>query len=446
MKRTTIGLILATVTLFAGRTRPFQPPQYRLQAGVRLFYTTRSDAQPPRPAQRWQVWVVAVNPDSGIRLLVKRTQVRTRTDSAGRTTEDEWRSDWSRCTLYPDGRIPPTGSLDQADLRTLFPPLPADTGAARAGWFRYDSVMSETETYLPENKNLTDSLWLIQFTHTTPLDEIYLLSTTGRYGFDTRRGLLLSKETESVRGWGSGAGTTRRATTLDSTIKAGKVALGAFAAQMDVWFASDSACSSLLDRAGESHGALDVLLDSAQMVMDSGRARVTDAVVRTLFDDEAATLKGIAAELREDALRRDSIIGSPAPDWKLPDAAGKMHSLKDYRGRVVVLDFCYRGCPWCIRAMPTLNAVAAQFGPGVLAVIGMNTDKELSDIQFVTEKLGLTYTMLRCGDVYEKYRVSGFPTLFVLDGRGRIRDMHVGYSPDMKQKLERAIRNAIGED
>lgn len=446
MKRITIVLPLLVAALSAGGPRPLESPHYRLPVGAKLFYTTLNDAQPARAAQRWQVWVVGTNPDSSFRLLVKRTQVRSNTDSTGKTTEEEWRSDWARCALFPGGRIPATGSLEAADLRALFPPLPQDSSAAVGGWQRDDSAMAETESYRLDNKTLTDSLWLIGFTRKTPLDEVYLLNTSGRYTFDTRRGLLLGKETEVRQDWAAHAGTTRRVTVLDSVVKSDPAAMASFTQQMDVWFTADSAYSSLLDRGGEETKRLQTLLDSAQMAMDSGRARVADTSVRTMFDDEVGTLEEIAQQMDKDAHWRDSVIGKPAPSWTLPDLAGKNHSLKDYRGKVVILDFWYRGCPWCMRAMPKLNDLAREYGDKTLAVIGMNTDAELSDAQFVVDKLGLTYPSLRSGELYKKYGVGGFPTLFVLDARGRVRDIEVGYSPDMKEKLSRAIGAAIGKD
>ena len=439
-------IIVLAALLLAGRataTGQMRLPAYRLPVGAKLFYTTRNDAQPPQVTQRWQVWVVGTNPDSSFRLLVKRTQVRSNTDSTGKTTEEEWRSDWARCALFPGGGIPATGSLEAADLRALFPPLPQDSSAAVGGWQRDDSAMAETESYRLDNKTLTDSLWLIEFTRKTPLDEVYLLNTSGRYTFDTRRGLLLSKETEVRQDWAAHAGTTRRVTVLDSVVKGELIEMARFAEQMDVWFTADSTYSSLLDRGGEETKRLQTLLDSAQMVMDSGRARVADTSVQTMFDDEVGTLEEIAQQMDKDAHWRDSVIGKPAPSWTLPDLAGKKHSLKDYRGKVVILDFWYRGCPWCMRAMPKLNDLARQYGDKTLAVIGMNTDAELSDAQFVVDKLGLTYPSLRSGELYKKYGVGGFPTLFVLDAKGVVRDIQIGYSPDLRLKLTATVERLL---
>jgi thiol-disulfide isomerase/thioredoxin len=434
------ALFLAGRAAAAGQTRM---PAYRLPLGTKLFYTTLSGVQPLRTAQRWQVWVVGLNPDSSFRVLVKRTQIRSETDSMGKTTEEEWRSDWARCALYPNGRIPASVSLDQADLRSLFPPLPVDSLAAVSGWQRLDSAMNETELYHLDNKSTVDSIWLIEFTHKTPLDDVYLLSTTGRYYFDTRHGLVQSKETEEQRGWGSSQGTTKRVTSLDSVTRLDTGTARKFESELAVFLEADSAYAALLDRASENPARKQALLDSAQAVMDSGRARVTDSTVQTMFDDEVGTLEETALQLDQDAAWRDSLVGHPAPAWSLPDLDGRKHSLKDYRGKVVILDFWYRGCPWCIRAMPQLNELAQKYQGKPVAVIGMNTDKDTADARFVVSKLRLGYTNVLARGEDKQYRVQGFPTLYVIDAKGVVRDIHVGYSPDLGVKLAATVERLL---
>jgi peroxiredoxin len=70
-------------------------------------------------------------------------------------------------------------------------------------------------------------------------------------------------------------------------------------------------------------------------------------------------------------------IGRTAPAILGEDVDGKPFRLGDYRGKVVVLDFWYRGCGWCIKAMPQLNALAGQFEGRPVALLGMNTDNHL---------------------------------------------------------------------
>jgi hypothetical protein len=41
------------------------------------------------------------------------------------------------------------------------------------------------------------------------------------------------------------------------------------------------------------------------------------------------------------------------------------------------------------------------------------------------------------------YRVQGFPTLYVIDAKGVIRDIHVGYSPDLGVKLTATVERLL---
>lgn len=50
-------------------------------------------------------------------------------------------------------------------------------------------------------------------------------------------------------------------------------------------------------------------------------------------------------------------IGTIAPDWKLTDSTGKTHSLSEYRGKVVVMDFWATYCGPCVKTMPDLQAL-----------------------------------------------------------------------------------------
>jgi thiol-disulfide isomerase/thioredoxin len=141
----------------------------------------------------------------------------------------------------------------------------------------------------------------------------------------------------------------------------------------------------------------------------------------------------------EDAKKRQAILDKPATEWSCKDLDGKEHALKDYRGRVVVLDFWYRGCGWCIRAMPQMKEIATHYADKPVTIFGMNTDRNEDDARFVIDKMGLNYGNLKATGVPEKYKVQGFPTLLIIDQEGVLRDIHVGYSADLKEKVIESI-------
>lgn len=143
------------------------------------------------------------------------------------------------------------------------------------------------------------------------------------------------------------------------------------------------------------------------------------------FEEEAETLNKKAAE------------------WETTDIDGQKYSLMDYRGKVVVLDFWFRNCEPCIKAMPQMKETVAKFRDKPVAVLGMNTDQLEKDARFVVDKLNLNYPTLRAKGLPEKYDVHAFPTLVIIDQQGVVRDRHVGYSTNLLLEVSKTINNLL---
>jgi thiol-disulfide isomerase/thioredoxin len=443
------AVVLAVLFLVGRIAAAGSQLRYNLAVGSRLHYSSTSESKYAHSARgqvrSTEVWVVGQNTDQSWRLVLHRTSTPYRVDSAGARTDGEPQVEWARCDLAADGEANGVSSTGSLDPSLVFVPLAAGGDGMEQTWERFDAKNAEWTRYRFET-GPSDSMRLIRADYETSLDSVYLTSSHAVFQFNTKRSLITRRELETEQKWGPFAGKTSSATTLDSVTRLDTVLARKFESELAVFFEADSLYGALLDRASEEPARKQVLLDSAQAVMDSGRARVSDSTVQTIFDDEVGTLEEIALQLDKDAAWRDSLVGHPAPTWSLLGLDGKKHSLKDYRGKVVILDFWYRGCPWCIRAMPQLNELAQKYQDKPVRVIGMNTDRDTADARFVVEKLRLSYINVLARGEDKKYRVQGFPTLYVIDAKGVIRDIHVGYSPDLKEKLGRAIRNAIGED
>ena len=415
--------------------------RYNLAVGSRLCYSSSSESKYAHgvrgQVRATEVWVVGQNPDQTWRLVLRRSSTVYRVDSTGNRIEGEPQVEWTRCNLAADGKATGIGSTGALDPSQVFVPLPADSGTGPT-WERWDAKTSERTRYQFEAGG-SDSIRLIRADYETPLDSIYLISTHAQFQFNTRRSVITRKEAEAEQKWGPLASKTASVTTLDSVTRFDTTRAARFDRELAVYTAADSTYGALLDRASEDLARRQVLLDSARAVMDSSRARVSDSTVQVLFDDEVGSLEGVSLQDDRDAAWRSSLIGKPAPAWSFPGLDGKKHSLKEYRGKIAVLDFWYRGCPWCIRAMPQLNSLAQDYRGRPLAVVGMNIDRDTADARFVFNQLRLGYTNVLAGDEYKKYKAQGFPTVYVIDRRGIIRDILVGYSADVGSKLHAAV-------
>jgi peroxiredoxin len=95
--------------------------------------------------------------------------------------------------------------------------------------------------------------------------------------------------------------------------------------------------------------------------------------------------------------------------------------------------------------MPQIKQLAEDFKQKPVAVLGMNTDREPKDAQFVIDAMGLNYATLKATGLPEKYKVQGFPTLIVIDQAGVIRHVHVGFSPTLRQDVGKLIESLLAK-
>ncbi len=119
-----------------------------------------------------------------------------------------------------------------------------------------------------------------------------------------------------------------------------------------------------------------------------------------------------------------------APGFTLPDMDGEMHSLDDFRGKVVMLNFWATWCPPCRREMPSMQRLYEKYREQGLTVVEVNQFEDPDLVFEFTGRLSLepTFPILfdRESRVSELYRVKGLPTTYLLDKAGRIHFRAIG--------------------
>jgi len=164
-----------------------------------------------------------------------------------------------------------------------------------------------------------------------------------------------------------------------------------------------------------------------------------------VYQDEGATEEREEAEENEDDL-------PPAPDITLTDQYGNTHTLSDYRGKVVFLNFWATWCPPCREEMPYIQEIYEETMEDddtdlvILSVAAPNQGRETSEkgIRSFLDENGYTYPVLMDydGEVSDAYYIRSYPTTFMIDTRGNI----YGYVPGAmtKEIMEEIIRQTRG--
>jgi thiol-disulfide isomerase/thioredoxin len=136
-------------------------------------------------------------------------------------------------------------------------------------------------------------------------------------------------------------------------------------------------------------------------------------------------------------------IGNTLDAIGLPDLDGNQTPVFDSSRNLVFLDFWYRACAPCIKAMPSVEVLHQKYRDKGLKVWGINpTDKDPAEIKDFLQKREVGYSSLMDHDkVFTKQLgITGFPTVVLVDAKTRkVLYVGVGADPDMEKTVSRLI-------
>lgn len=134
-----------------------------------------------------------------------------------------------------------------------------------------------------------------------------------------------------------------------------------------------------------------------------------------------------------------------APDFNLKDQYGVVHSLENYKGKVIFLNFWATWCPPCKKEMPDVESIYKEYEENKkdVVILGVNSEKENEVKKFLKDK-GYTFPTLidENSEVMRKYFIQAFPTSFVIDKEGNVYGYVMGglTKEQIKQVIEEVLK------
>jgi peroxiredoxin len=426
------------------------PARFGLAVGQELRYAVRTgiwfdgpDGKPNIPREKdgspkydrhdLTLFVTARNADGGFRVVLK---TRSAAGQPLLTFAD----------LSSDGRIvwTPSGmpALEHDTPRMVFPLLPTDERQRREGWRE-----TEERTGIDVRYELKDGEVVARFEG--PLDKVSGGGFTVRYRLRPGDGLPDRVKTDGY--WPGYKETHDRTAALTEVVRHDAAWAERFDADARRYFEAEAKYRAVLGRnqvplaVAAREGRAEKVLDEARAVLAAARDAVAAGVFRDGLDERLKNADAYRPNRLESARKNAKIAGLPSPAWKAADLDGKEHDVAAYRGKVVVLDFWFRQCSFCIRAMPQVEQVFEHFraAGAPVVVFGASIDKDVADARHVAREMKLPYPVLQAKDVAEKYGVVSCPTWIVLDADGKVRGILSGHSLTLREELTECVRAAL---
>lgn len=126
----------------------------------------------------------------------------------------------------------------------------------------------------------------------------------------------------------------------------------------------------------------------------------------------------------------EAIVGNPAPDFTATDSNGKSHSLSDYKGKVVVLEWLNHDCPFVVKHynsgnMQKLQKTCAEKGVVWFSIIssapgkqGYCTPEEANELAEQKKAFPAAVLLDPDGVVGKLYDAKTTPHMYIINSDG----------------------------
>ncbi|MGH8287497.1 MAG: TlpA disulfide reductase family protein [Steroidobacteraceae bacterium] len=134
-----------------------------------------------------------------------------------------------------------------------------------------------------------------------------------------------------------------------------------------------------------------------------------------------------------------------APGFTLQSSDGKVVSLAQFKGDVVMINFWASWCGPCRQEMPLLDNIYKQYKDMGFTLLGVNVEPHARNADAWLKQTPVSYPILfdPKSEVSQLYQVQAMPTTVIIDRKGIVRFVHNGYLPGDENQYMNSIRALI---
>lgn len=124
--------------------------------------------------------------------------------------------------------------------------------------------------------------------------------------------------------------------------------------------------------------------------------------------------------IKADEKNRKKLKKSALNELTLKDIKGKVHTLETLKDKIIVIDFWFINCGSCIKEMPDLNTLKAEFETEDIEWFGVTYDPK-DKVERFLERIKFDYTIIPDSKhITERFNIRFYPTTLIIDENRKI--------------------------
>ena len=147
---------------------------------------------------------------------------------------------------------------------------------------------------------------------------------------------------------------------------------------------------------------------------------------------------------------RAAEVGNEVPNCALSaiDNSQQSYALKQFRGKVLYVDFWSSWCNPCAQSFSLLNEMNRDLKDKGLQVIGINLDEVPEDAKAFLAKHPASFTVMADANQQcaKDFDVKAMPSSYLVDRNGVIRYVHLGFRPGEAKEFRALAEQLLAEN